>query len=82
MEKSLYSPDQKKLQTLLRQIRVDANLTQADLAQILSRPQSFISKYESGERLLDIIELKEVCSAVGVSLADFVKRLEVLLNET
>ncbi len=82
MEKSLYSPDQKKLQTLLRQIRVDANLTQADLAQILSRPQSFISKYESGERLLDIIELKEVCFAVGVSLADFVKRLEVLLNET
>jgi transcriptional regulator with XRE-family HTH domain len=82
MEKSLYSPDQKKMQTLLRQIRVDANLTQADLAQILSRPQSFISKYESGERLLDIIELRELCSAVGVSLVDFVKRLEVLLNET
>lgn len=82
MEKSLYSPDQNKLQTLLRQIRVDANLTQADLAQILSRPQSFISKYESGERRLDIIELKEVCFAVGLSLADFAKRLEVLLNET
>lgn len=81
MEKSLYSHHQKQLQILLRRIRVDAGLSQKSLAQNLCRPQSFISKYESGERRLDLIELKQVCSAMGISLRDFVKRFEKLIDE-
>jgi transcriptional regulator with XRE-family HTH domain len=42
----------------------------------LGQPQSFVSKYESGERRLDVLELRQVCAVVGVSLADFVRRLE------
>ena len=81
MEKSLYSRHQKLLQSLLRQIRLNAGLSQESLAQKLSQPQSFISKYESGERRLDIIELREVCLAIGISLTDFTNRLEELINE-
>jgi len=41
----------------LKQARLDAGLTQAEVASLLSRPQSFVSKSESGERRIDFIEL-------------------------
>jgi transcriptional regulator with XRE-family HTH domain len=80
MEKSIFSPDQEKLKELLRQIRLGAGLRQTDLAEKLGQPQSFISKYESGERRLDLLELRQVCQAVGLSLADFVDRFEKALQ--
>ena len=61
---------------LLRQIRLDAKLRQVDLAERLGQPQSFVSKYESGERRLDILELRSLCKAVGITLEQFVARLE------
>lgn len=78
-----YSPivdAQKKLQMLLRQVRAEAGLTQTEVAQRLSQPQSFVSKYESGERRLDILELRTVCKAVGVPLLKFIERLEHTLR--
>lgn len=80
MAKSIYSEGQEKLQILLRGARQDANLNQAELAKKLGRPQSFVSKYESGERRLDIIELREVCRAMKMNLSDFVKRLEKIIE--
>ncbi len=68
--------ERERLLSLLRQMRVDAGLRQADLARKLQQPQSFVSKYESGERRVDILELRDICCAVGVSLAEFVRRLE------
>ena len=65
-----------QLQLLLRQVRTEAGLTQTEIAQRLGQPQSFVSKYESGERRLDVLELRQVCAVVGVSLDDFVRRLE------
>ncbi|EPK5168973.1 helix-turn-helix transcriptional regulator [Pseudomonas aeruginosa] len=64
------------LQEALKQMRLDAQLTQADLARRLNKPQSYVSKYESGERRLDVIELEEVCSAAGESLSNFTTALE------
>jgi len=71
---------QEQLQALLRQVRADAGLTQTDVAQRLSQPQSFVSKYESGERRLDILELREVCHAIGIPLPEFIRRLEQALR--
>lgn len=71
---------QEQLQRLLRQVRNEARLTQTDLAERVGHPQSFVSKYESGERRLDVLELRAVCSAIGISLADFIKRLEQALR--
>lgn len=64
---------------LLRQARSDKGLTQTDLARRLGRPQNFVSLYERGVRRLDILELREVCKALSVSLATFVRRLEKAL---
>ena len=80
MEKSISTPAHKKLQSLLRQIRHGAGLRQEDLADLLQKPQSFVSKYEAGDRRLDLIELREICNAAGVSLTDFVSRFESALE--
>ncbi len=66
MPRSRRSPRQARLQELLTSGRVAAGMTQRDLAQKLKRPQSFVSKYESGERRLSVIELIEVGEAIGV----------------
>lgn len=76
MEKSVHSENQKKFQQLLRELREAKELRQEDVAEALEVPQSFVSKIESGERRLDILELREVCEALGVSLAKFCKLLE------
>lgn len=64
------------LRRLLRELRTEGGLTQVELAERLDEPQSFVSKYESGERRLDVLELREVCNALGISLIDFIDRLE------
>ena len=74
--KTLHSDEHERFRGLLRKARVQAGLTQRDLASRLGVPQSFVSKYESGERRLDVLELRLVCQAVGVSLQEFVRRLE------
>ena len=61
---------------MLRDLRKDADLAQVALAESLGVPQSFVSKYESGERHLDLLELQLVCRALDVSLVSFVKRLD------
>jgi transcriptional regulator with XRE-family HTH domain len=67
--------DKQALLDALRRVRSEVRLTQAELAARLRRPQSFVSKYESGERRLDLMELSEVCAALGISLEDFVSRV-------
>ncbi len=51
---------------------------QVDLAKRLKVPQSFVSKYESGERRLDLLELEQVCTALDTSLATFISRFEAI----
>jgi transcriptional regulator with XRE-family HTH domain len=61
---------------LLIAIRKEAGLDQAAIAKAVGKGQSFVSRYESGDRRLDILELRAVCTACAVTLANFVKRLE------
>lgn len=63
-----------RLAALLRQIRLDANLTQNQLAEKIGQTQSYVSKYENGEQRLDLIEVEAVCDATGISLTVFVER--------
>jgi transcriptional regulator with XRE-family HTH domain len=80
MGKNIFTSDQEKLQVLLRQIRLSAGLSQVELAQRLGLPQSFVSKYESGERRLDLIEVYRICNAVGISMVEFVRKFEESLK--
>ena len=69
-------PARRLLLELLRNFRLEAGLTQTALASRLRRPQSFVSKIETGERRLDLVELAEYCRALRVPLRDFVRRFE------
>jgi transcriptional regulator with XRE-family HTH domain len=64
------------------EIRQKRGVTQVELAEKLGVPQSFVSKYESGERQLDILELRQICRLVGISFDNFVLQLEEKINET
>jgi len=57
---------------LLKEIRITKNLRQADVAKRLGMPQSFVSKYETGERRLDFVETVLVCEALKIGIKDFV----------
>lgn len=64
----------RRLASLLREIRLEAGLTQAEVAQSIGQTQSYVSKYEQGEQRLDLIELEAVCKAVSLPLVEFVRR--------
>lgn len=76
MARSKYTAEHIKLQALLRQVRLEAELRQIDLAERLGETQSFVSKYEAGERRLDLVQLHRVCEALGVPLVELVRRFE------
>lgn len=54
-------------------------MTQAALAQRLGVPQSYVSKYETGERRLDFIETLEACAALGLNVQRIAKALSLLV---
>lgn len=62
------------LTKLLQTLRIEAGLTQTEMANLLGRPQSYVSKYESGERKLDFVEVLEVCEILEITPQVFVTR--------
>lgn len=68
--------DRERLAELLRQLRVEAKLRQVDMAAKLDEPQSYVSRYESAEQRLDLIELRYICKVLGITLAELVERFE------
>jgi len=77
VEKSIYSAEYQRLCSLLRELRHEAGLTQVQVAEQLEVPQSFVSKYESGERRLDVVELGHVAGALGVTVREVLEQLEL-----
>lgn len=71
MSKTSYTQADDVFRGFLKETRVAKNLTQADVAASLGLPQSYVSKYESGERRLDFVETALVCEALGMSIEDF-----------
>jgi transcriptional regulator with XRE-family HTH domain len=59
---------------------VEAGLRQVDVANALGKPQAFVSFYESGVRRLDLLELRQICGVLGISLIDLVRRFEKSLR--
>ena len=65
---------------LLREIRLQADMRQEDVASAVGQPQSYVSKYETGERSLDVLEVRAVCIAMDTSLSEFAGILEQRLD--
>ncbi|MBI2502486.1 MAG: helix-turn-helix transcriptional regulator [Candidatus Latescibacteria bacterium] len=67
VKRNKYAQKEEHFRRLLRQQRIDKGLTQKALADIIGVPQSFVSKYESGERLLTFTETVTLCQALQVN---------------
>ena len=68
--------ERKILLEVLRELRKQRNLTQDQLAKSMGVKQAFISKYETGERRLDFIDLIAICDVLGMSIVKFAERFE------
>lgn len=76
MTKSVFTDVHEQFRLMLVRARKKAGLTQVQLADLLSRPQSFVSKVERGERRLDVIEFFEVAEKVGFDPFGFLRMLQ------
>lgn len=76
MAKSLHTPEYEFFRGLLVAAREAAGLTQAEVATKLGHPQSFVAKYEGGERRLDVVEFINVCGALGIEPQSIIIELQ------
>ncbi|NLE99395.1 MAG: helix-turn-helix transcriptional regulator [Anaerolineales bacterium] len=75
MTRSVFSQEYEKLRRLLIAARREASLTQSDVASVLGKPQPFVSKYERGERRLDVVEFLQVADALAVDPVAILRQL-------
>lgn len=68
------APEYQRLYATLRQLRVERDLTQAQLGERLGLTQRKVSLFESGDRRLDVIELIRIARALGVGLTELLDR--------
>jgi transcriptional regulator with XRE-family HTH domain len=73
--KSVHSKEQRVFCDLMIEARNDTRLTQEKLAKRLKRTQSFVAKYEGGERRLDVVEFVAVTRAIGADPVEILRTL-------
>jgi transcriptional regulator with XRE-family HTH domain len=69
------------VQQMLMEARINLRLSQAEVALRLGKPQSFVSKYERGERRLDVVEFIHVCNALKLDPARQIRQLQKLKQQ-
>ena len=82
MPKSVFSEEYNRFRQLLIEARKAAKLTQAELSEKLELPQSYVSKYERGERRLDVIEFLQVAQVLEIDPLAFIEELLKYQKET
>ena len=82
MPNSLHSHHYQIFRSLLVAAREKSGLTQVAIAERLGKPQSFISKYERGERRIDFTEFMELADILEIDIADFVSSYQSTIFKT
>lgn len=82
LDKSVHSGDQTAFCDLMIGARKNARLTQHELARRLHKPQSFVAKYEGGERRIDVVEFVTICRAIGADPAKILRTLIKAIDRT
>lgn len=67
VKRNRYADSEQHLRRILRDTRMSKGLKQEELAEMLKVPQSFVSKYESGERMLTFVETVSICLAMNIT---------------
>jgi transcriptional regulator with XRE-family HTH domain len=75
MARTLGSPRHEALRAFLVERRDKAGLSQTDLAKRLRRSQSYVSYVETGQKLVEVVEMMEWAEAIGFDVGEIIKRL-------
>jgi len=67
---------------LLKKKRIEKGLTQLNIAESIGKPQSFVSKYESGQRKINVVEFIDICCAINVDPSLFIEEIKKELHES
>ena len=78
--KSVHADEYNIFLDCLRSARRAASLTQVELGERLGTDQSYISKYERGERRIDVVELRAICAALSIDVTEFIRDFEKRLK--
>jgi transcriptional regulator with XRE-family HTH domain len=73
MSKTIYSKEHKYIVEQLKKAREETGLSQREAAKFLQKTQSYISKLESGQRKIDVVQLKKFARLYKKSLDFFIK---------
>ncbi len=76
-----YDKQREILRKILISARKNKGITQTQLAAQLNKPQSFVSKYENGDRLVDLVEIYQICQALNQSFAELTENFDSEINE-
>jgi transcriptional regulator with XRE-family HTH domain len=76
LDKSVHSAEQTAFRELMIKARKVAGLTQRDLADRLRKTQSFVAKYEGGERRIDVVEFIAICRMIEVDPVKMLKKID------
>jgi len=80
--KGIHSAEHKELVNLLFDMRRAADMTQAEVADALGRPQTYVSAVEVGRRGVDVVQVREFCAVYDVSFSDFAVNYEKRLKSS
>ncbi len=80
MTRSVFSDAYEKFREILVSARKEASLTQIELADRLGKPQSFVSKFESGERRIDLIEFATIAKALNIDPCRVLREISKLID--
>lgn len=81
MTKAIYRREHEVFLKVLKRMRVESGMTQAQCSAALGRPQSFMSDVERGVRRLDTVQLRDLCLVLGTDLCSFSNAYEQALKE-
>lgn len=79
--KSIHDQAYKLLIGMLKDARKRQKVTQAELAERIGSDQTYVSKVETSERRIDVIELRTICKALGIDFVDFMRDFEDRLEK-
>lgn len=81
MTKAIYRREHVIFLQVLKRMRVESGMTQAQSSAALGRPQSFMSDVERGVRRLDMVQLRDLCLVLGTGLTSFTEAYEQALTD-
>ncbi|MFZ0544521.1 MAG: helix-turn-helix transcriptional regulator [Candidatus Promineifilaceae bacterium] len=81
MTSSMHGLKYKLFCQLIINYRQQQGITQIQLAEKLGRPQSFVSKYENGDRRIDVIEFIDIAKALKIDPLEFIRDFQETITE-